>query len=413
MKKLKKLFAGALSVTVLSSSVVMIYADEAVEKEVSAEVEVSVENNVDAVEYDYFKGTIVDIDVRDDDKLVSVKDDNDETVNFIITEDTIFVNENELVKDKEIIGFFALNAPAPLIFPPQYRPVAVGVDLGDTNVKVVQFDKDFLSVDGSLKLNVNEDTPIVLPNGDDFEGEITEDHTLIVLYGPTTRSIPPQTSPEKIIVLVEEDEVVNVVVEKTTEETTEVVEEIEETTAVLNYEYENEDVPNMNIVVNGNVVNAPRAYIKDDVVMVPVSFIAKELELNVGWNGELRVVTVGDVTFNVGDEVYNVKGTGEFELAASEIIDDRTYVPLNFFSDVLDIETAAIINNQIVVEEAVEISEDEVDISDVEEVDEADELPEDEVDETEELVEDEPEVDETDESVEYGSDVDEESESEE
>ena len=51
-----------------------------------------------------------------------------------------------------------------------------------------------------LKLNISPNTLILLENGQAFTGKISN-RNLIVVYGATTRSIPAQATPYKIIVM--------------------------------------------------------------------------------------------------------------------------------------------------------------------------------------------------------------------
>lgn len=68
------------------------------------------------------------------------------------------------------------------------------------NVKVDYFNEQLESSDGTLKLNIGPFTQIVMENGQWFTAS-PANHDLIVIYGPTTRSIPAQTTPYKIIVM--------------------------------------------------------------------------------------------------------------------------------------------------------------------------------------------------------------------
>lgn len=51
-----------------------------------------------------------------------------------------------------------------------------------------------------LKLNINKDTLIVSKEGKEFKGDLTN-RKLAVIYGTSTRSIPAQTNPYKVVVL--------------------------------------------------------------------------------------------------------------------------------------------------------------------------------------------------------------------
>jgi hypothetical protein len=68
------------------------------------------------------------------------------------------------------------------------------------NVKVDFFNNDLVSSDGNLKLNLVPTTEIILTNDQPFD-KYPGNRNLIVVYGPTTKSIPAQTTPYKIIVL--------------------------------------------------------------------------------------------------------------------------------------------------------------------------------------------------------------------
>lgn len=104
-------------------------------------------------------------------------------------------------------GFYDADAPVPLIYPPQYRAIVMAkahtdrfVSVRDRFVSVSFFNSQLLSSDGNLKLNLSRQTEIVLENGQDFNGN-PANRDLIVIYGATTRSIPAQTTPYKVIVL--------------------------------------------------------------------------------------------------------------------------------------------------------------------------------------------------------------------
>jgi hypothetical protein len=93
-----------------------------------------------------------------------------------------------------------MDVPVPLIFPPQYRAVIMVKDTPYQNVKVDYFNSQLESSDGKLKLNIAPSTQIVLRNGQAFT-RYPSNRNLIVVYGPTTKSIPAQTTPYKIIVV--------------------------------------------------------------------------------------------------------------------------------------------------------------------------------------------------------------------
>lgn len=133
-------------------------------------------------------------------KLISVDNGYGNEVNFVVSPTTYFVDHVMVVVGDRITGFYDANAPVPLIFPPQYRALVMAKDNPYQNVKVDHFNSQFVSSDGSLKLNISPNTLIILENGQAFTGNLAN-RNLIVIFGATTRSIPAQTTPYKIIVM--------------------------------------------------------------------------------------------------------------------------------------------------------------------------------------------------------------------
>lgn len=131
--------------------------------------------------------------------LMTVEDGAGGIVNFVISPSTYFVNQEVVSRGDRIVGYYDGNAPAPMIYPPQYQALIVAKENSYQNVKVDFFNSQLLSSDGQLQLNVAPYTPILLKNGQPFS-KSPANRTLIVVYGPTTRSIPAQTTPHEIIV---------------------------------------------------------------------------------------------------------------------------------------------------------------------------------------------------------------------
>lgn len=121
-------------------------------------------------------------------------------VNFVVEPSTYFVDHEMVVVGDPVTGFYDANVPVPLIYPPQYRAIVMVLDTPYQNVKVDFFNRQLLSSDGSLKLNISANTRILLENGQMFNRN-PANRNLIVVYGATTRSIPAQTTPSQIIVM--------------------------------------------------------------------------------------------------------------------------------------------------------------------------------------------------------------------
>lgn len=154
-----------------------------------------------------FSGTVTAINdfVRQDNersgcnKLMSVSNRIGSVVNFVVSPETYFVDQ-EIVKAGDFVtGYYNGDAPAILIYPPQYPALVVVKYNPNQNVKVDYFNSELLSSDGQLMLNISPFTQTILKNGQLFVDD-PANRNLIVIYGSSTRSIPAQTTPTKIIV---------------------------------------------------------------------------------------------------------------------------------------------------------------------------------------------------------------------
>jgi len=218
-----------------------------------------------------------------------------------------------------------------MIYPPQYKAEVITVDKQEKNVKVDLFDSELISADKSLKLNIFDSTEIVLENGQKFEGDIAN-RKLVVIYDKSTRSIPAQTTPVKVIVLNEEEKGI----------------QAKEDSSIL------ADIDSMDIIVNNKKITAPTAYAYDGIIpMVPLREISEALGFEVKWNQATRSIIVGNGIFlTIGNNKYTYMKNTPIELeTAPELVYGRTYVPLNFFKKVARINNAYIFERQIVIDE--------------------------------------------------------------
>lgn len=133
-------------------------------------------------------------------KLMSVQNRNGNLVNFVVSPNTYFVDHITVAPGNMVTGFYDGNAPVPLIYPPQYNAIVMAEDMPYENIKVDYFNDQLVSSDNKLKLNISPDTQIILENDQAFNLNPSNRY-LIVVYGATTKSIPAQTVPYKIIVM--------------------------------------------------------------------------------------------------------------------------------------------------------------------------------------------------------------------
>lgn len=133
-------------------------------------------------------------------KMFSVNDGSGRQVNFVVEPKTYFLDHAMVAVGDRVTGYYDANAPVPMIYPPQYRALVMVKESPYQNVKVDFFNSQLVSSDGMLKLNLSSNTRILLENGQAFTRS-PANRNLIVVYGPSTFSIPAQTTPYKIIVV--------------------------------------------------------------------------------------------------------------------------------------------------------------------------------------------------------------------
>ena len=123
-----------------------------------------------------------------------------ETINFVVTRETLVIDNIRLRRGMRVAAFYDTSLPAPAIYPPQYQAELVTVLRQNQNVTLDYFDRNLVSEDNSLKLNLSPTTRISTLNGQRFSCN-PGDEELLVYYTNTTFSIPAQTAPQRIIVM--------------------------------------------------------------------------------------------------------------------------------------------------------------------------------------------------------------------
>lgn len=121
-------------------------------------------------------------------------------VNFRITGDTRIIDSRQLRPGLTVAAFYDGSLPVPLIFPPQYAAQLIAVLGRNEQIMLNFFNNDLVAADGSLQLNIGRNTAIQTVNGQNVNCRLGN-RTLLVYYTVTTRSIPPQTTPSRVVVL--------------------------------------------------------------------------------------------------------------------------------------------------------------------------------------------------------------------
>lgn len=342
--KLKKLIAGAAVVALLPLSGAAVLANQ-VESPDYTSNEIS-----EIASHSYFSsfaGTVKEVsdfeDARGTNLFVTVENADGQVANLVIPEDAFFVNDNEITVGAEVTGYFRANAPAPLIYPPQYNVSVVAVDLDEaTFIKVDRFNENLTSQDGLLRLNINDDTTIVTQGGQAFEGELTN-RKLVVFYDVSTRSIPAITTPNKVVVMYE-----TVVPPIGNIDEGDLIEP-----PIGNLDDVAIDVSGWEIIVEGQRITGSGFTSEAGAVMVPLRAIAEAagFEITWEWSATERLVMLdGDIALRIGDTTYFNNGTAiELPFAPELVNGTTTYVPLQFFRIVAGMNNAYAFEGQIVV----------------------------------------------------------------
>ncbi|BCN30516.1 hypothetical protein [Anaeromicropila herbilytica] len=133
-------------------------------------------------------------------KLISVVNREGAIFNFVVTTETYFINHVTVQVGDIVVAFYDTSLPAPMIYPPQFRAVVIGIVSDSYSIAVDFFNKRLTNRTRTLQLNIGPETIVMLTNDQLFSGS-PGNHNLAVLYDITTRSIPAQTTPLQVIVL--------------------------------------------------------------------------------------------------------------------------------------------------------------------------------------------------------------------
>ena len=177
---------------------------------------------------------------------------------------------------------------------------------------------EYVDTMNNLAINVSDETVIVDTEENALTKEDIDGKKLMVFYTFATMSIPAQTTPEKIVVLADDEEAAE-------EEVT-----VEETNVTYTVKEES-------IIKDGGLTT------------LPLREAAEGLGYEVGWDDTLKKITVGTVpmgvNFVLGVNEYNKARMTPFTLEkAPELVIfgdfGVTYVPASFFTEVLGGEIA-------------------------------------------------------------------------
>ena len=281
---------------------------------------------------------------------VNNKDDQNNTVNLKITDDTLVYDNlgnkkalSDLTDGSKITVFTGSYEPTPLILPVQYTANVIiinGDKEGNVNVDTYLADEEgYTNAANNLNIAAADDTKIVDKDEKEYKGDLDK-NDLIVFYGASTKSIPAQTTPTKVVVLGKNEIALKQI--EAAKNATPAPTAAPETTVAP----EVTEAPQVSYAGLVNVVigdkNVSDVYAKDNTTMVPLREVAEAAGFTVTWDAENRAVILNDGVYSlkIGENSY-VKGKMmPLTLsAAPEIVNDLTYVPAEFFAEVTESAT--------------------------------------------------------------------------
>ncbi|MBO5060023.1 MAG: copper amine oxidase N-terminal domain-containing protein [Clostridia bacterium] len=241
------------------------------------------------------------------------------------SEDTLFITAdgNKItfgdIKSGDSLRIIAEEAMTMSLPPQSYGHIVIKYEEGQTvpvyaEIESVKTDENGNTVatskDGMYEIVIGGETELAPLATRQIVGldAIKKDAKILAYSNLMTMSIPAVMPAEKVIVLAEE---------LASEEKTE---------------------PEK-VLVNGEEIDA-QIINNDSVYMLPVRKICEALGLEVKWDGELKAISVGTipmgVTFNIGENSYTKARMMPMTLTSAPILDeDRTFVPLDFYSEIL------------------------------------------------------------------------------
>lgn len=136
-------------------------------------------------------------------QMMTVEDEEGGLTNFLVHGCTCVADQEKLYEGMSVTVYYRSDPVAALVYPPRFAAAAIVPQAEGRMSAVAYFNQVLMASDQSLKLNLSPATEVVTCNNQFFPGN-PGGHVLLVLYSQATRSNPPQTTPDKIVVLCNE-----------------------------------------------------------------------------------------------------------------------------------------------------------------------------------------------------------------
>ncbi len=132
--------------------------------------------------------------------LAQLQTSQEGPVGLLITPDTYVVDYEPLSVGMTVTFWYRTDAPAPLIYPPRYYAAVAAAEREGRMVDVSYYDGNLVNENRTLGLNLDTNGQVRLVNNQYYQGN-PGNHNLVVSYSFSTRSIPAQTTPDRVVVL--------------------------------------------------------------------------------------------------------------------------------------------------------------------------------------------------------------------
>ncbi|WP_342441573.1 copper amine oxidase N-terminal domain-containing protein [Lysinibacillus sp. FSL K6-0075] len=252
------------------------------------------------------RGTVEDVRVGENITYYTVKE-GEQTNVLEITKDTLVFDNTgkkvELQKGDKVLAYTFANKPQKYIYPPQFNPEVVIVESEEVGfVEVDYFFEDLTNTYDILKLNIGKDTELLDVKGEKVEAKDLAEKHLVVFYTASTKSIPAQTTPSKVIVL--------------------------------------DDYPATTVnPVNEEIDNiiASDSYEVAGTKMVPLRVIAEKHGFKVDSTGKGAILSKGNMSYTItrGEKTFGYNKALLTLTVAPTLKDTKTYVPIEFVDEYL------------------------------------------------------------------------------
>lgn len=284
---------------------------------ISAPIE-NTEEEAKVFEYIEFRGKIVEVQSEGDSFYIVAENDSEEGLNALranINKDVILLNDKtmeftekeDIVVGTEVTIFYHKETLMGLSQPPLLNPNVVVINEAEAMSTIVsKFDKEFLNAEKDLYARPSDKTVIIDKEGNNLTEEEIGNRDWIIFYDIVLTSYPGQTSPKKIIVMPEKEE-----------------------------------LPASNEFLLRN------DFIKEieGVKMIPLRLVGEGLGYEVSWNQESKAVELARgaqwTAVTIGQDNYNFAKMLVKLGAAPVLIEEKTYVPMNFIEEILKSDVEA------------------------------------------------------------------------